>query len=115
MRSGRPAKGFAVLLAVALAGSAGIAQERAVDGKPFAKVLPNNFPHINATGLPATFSTRGFVDLTGEYFQAQGANGRSCSTCHIPQDAWSITPGTIRFLFVQTGGTHPIFNSLDAD
>ena len=104
-----------VMLVVALAGSAGIAQERAANGGLFTKVLPNNFPHINAAGFSSTFSTRGFVDLTGEYFQAQGANGRSCSTCHIPQDAWSITPDTIRTLFAQTGGTHPIFNPLDAD
>ena len=78
-------------------------------------MLPNNFPQVNASGSSATFSTRGFVDLSGEYFQAQGANGRSCSTCHVPQNAWSITPETIRALFFQTGGTHPIFNPLDAD
>jgi mono/diheme cytochrome c family protein len=65
--------------------------------------------------LSATFSTHGFVDLTGEYFQVQGTNGRSCATCHIPQNAWSISPDTIRSLFAQTGGTHPIFNPLDAD
>jgi hypothetical protein len=55
------------------------------------------------------------VDLAGEYFQAQGSNGRSCSTCHIPQQAWSINPDVIRFLFTLTGGTHPIFNPLDAN
>jgi hypothetical protein len=36
-------------------------------------------------------------------------------TCHIPQDAWSINPGVIRLLFALTGGTHPIFNPLDAN
>jgi mono/diheme cytochrome c family protein len=77
--------------------------------------LPNNFPHLNPSGVSTTFSTRGFVDLTGEYFQAQGTNGRACSTCHTPQDAWSINPGTIRLLFALTNGTHPIFNPLDAN
>ncbi len=115
MRFDYPRKGLGVLLAVALVGGAGIAQEHAANGGLFTKALPNNFPHINRTGFQATFSTRGFVDLTGQYFQAQGSNGRSCSTCHLPQDAWGITPGTIRILFAQTGGTHPIFNALDAD
>jgi cytochrome c peroxidase len=77
--------------------------------------LPNNFPHLNPNGFSATFSTRGFVDLTTEYSQAQGSNGRSCQTCHIPQQAWSINPSAIQLLFFLTGGTHPIFNALDAD
>jgi len=103
------------LAAIALAGNAGIAQQPATRGTPIVKALPNNFPQINANGFSATFSTRGFVDLTGPYFQAQGTNGRSCATCHTPQDAWSITPEVMRLLFFQTGGTHPIFNPLDAD
>jgi cytochrome c peroxidase len=77
--------------------------------------LPNNLPHRNPAGYGATFSTQGAVDLTGEYFQAQGTNGRSCSTCHIPQEAWSINPGTLQRLFDETGGMHPVFNRLDAN
>ena len=102
-------------LAAALMAVTGIAQQRASDNGPSPKGLPNNFPQLNANGFSATFSTSGSVNLTGEYFQAQGTNGRSCATCHIAQNAWSITPDTIRILFAQTGGTHPIFNPLDAD
>src|SRR5262245_28352891 len=54
--------------------------------------LPNNLPHPNPGGKAATFSTQGEVNLTGEYFQAQGSNGRSCASCHIPEEAWSINP-----------------------
>ncbi len=104
-----------VAVAAALAAGVGLAQERASDHRRFAKALPNNFPQVNPTGFSATFSTSGFVDLTSEYFQAQGSNSRSCATCHIPQNAWSITPDTIRYLFLQTSGMHPIFNPLDAD
>src|SRR5262245_23023431 len=53
--------------------------------------IPNNHPAKNPDGKAATFSTQGAVDLTGEYFQAQGTNGRSCASCHIPEEAWSIT------------------------
>ena len=63
-------------------------------------VLPNNLPHPNPGGKAATFSTQGQVNLTGEYFQAQGSNGRSCASCHIPEEAWSINPGTLQIIAV---------------
>jgi cytochrome c peroxidase len=77
--------------------------------------LPDNFPQFNESGFATTVAPGGFVDLTGEFFRPQGTNGRSCSTCHVAQNAWSITPDTVRTLFVSTSGTHPIFNALDAD
>ncbi len=77
--------------------------------------IPNNHPVKNPGGKAATFSTQGSVNLTGEYFQAQGTNGRSCASCHIPEEAWSINPGTLQHLFDETGGKHPVFNELDAN
>jgi cytochrome c peroxidase len=77
--------------------------------------LPNNYLFRNPGGKAATFSTQGSVDLTGEYFQAQGTNGRSCASCHIPEEAWSINPGTLQHLFDESNGTHPVFNRLDAN
>jgi hypothetical protein len=77
--------------------------------------IPNNKPVENPAGFAATYSTQGFVDLTGEYFQAQGTNGRSCASCHNSDDAWGITPATLQRLFDETGGTHPVFNLLDAN
>jgi cytochrome c peroxidase len=77
--------------------------------------IPNNHPAQNPDGKSATFSTQGSVNLTGEYFQAQGTNGRSCASCHIAKEAWSITPSTLQHLFDETDGTHPVFNLLDAN
>src|ERR1043165_5549145 len=77
--------------------------------------IANNQPLQNPGGEAATFSPRGSVNLAGEFFKVQGANGRSCATCHIPEEAWSITPATLRRLFDETNGTHPVFNQLDAD
>lgn len=77
--------------------------------------MPNNQPMPNPVGEAATFSTQGSVNLTGEYFQAQGTNGQSCASCHIPEEAWSINPGTLQRLFDETGGTHPVFNPTDAN
>jgi cytochrome c peroxidase len=103
------------VFAAAVAATVG-AQQRASDDGLLTKVLPNNFPQINSNGYSATFTTQGSsVDLTAAYFQAQGTNNRSCATCHIPQQAWSITPDMVKALFNQSGGSHPIFNPLDAD
>lgn len=77
--------------------------------------IPNNHLFRNPGGKSATFSTQGSVNLTGEYFQAQGTNGRSCASCHIPEEAWSINPGTLQHLFDETKGKHPVFNPLDAN
>jgi cytochrome c peroxidase len=74
-----------------------------------------NQPLANPGGEAATFSTRGAVALAGEFFKPQGTNNQSCASCHIPEEAWSITPATLRRLFDETNGTHPIFSSLDAD
>jgi len=122
MRSGQRGLGrrlrvaaMAAAVAALGVGVASRAEERAGGERSTIPFLPNNFPHLNASGLSATFSTEGFIDQRGEYFQAQGANGRSCATCHIAQDAWSINPDTIRRLFALTSGTHPIFNPLDAN
>jgi cytochrome c peroxidase len=76
--------------------------------------LPNNFPLPNSAGFAATYSTRGFLDFTTPFHQALGTNGRSCGSCHVPNSAWSLTPADARFLFLLTGGTHPLFNPLDA-
>lgn len=77
--------------------------------------IPNNHLMLNPGGEAATFSARGSVNLTGEYFQVQGTNGQSCATCHIPEESWSITPGTLQRLFNETDGIHPVFSLLDAN
>jgi cytochrome c peroxidase len=76
---------------------------------------PNELPAPNPGGFAATFSTQGSVDLTSEYFQAQGTNGRSCETCHVADDAWSVSAATIQSRFDETAGLDPIFNLLDAN
>ena len=77
--------------------------------------IPNNQPVPNPGGEAATLSTKGSVDLTGEFFKAQGKNGQSCASCHIPEEAWSITPATLQRLFDETDGTHPVFSQVDAN
>ena len=123
MRSGQRGPGRHIRVAV-MAGAmvalgfsvATRAREGAESEGSISRALPNNFPHLNASGLSATFSTQGFVDLTGEYFQAQGTNGRSCVTCHIAAGCLEHQPRhAAGCSSTQTGGTHPVFNPLDAN
>ena len=105
--------GIALLSLAFVIAYAGFGRIGAVAGS--SDSIPNNHPQKNPGGKAATFSTQGSVNLTGEYFQAQGTNGRSCASCHIAEEAWSINPGTLQDLFDTTNGSHPVFNLLDAN
>jgi cytochrome c peroxidase len=75
--------------------------------------LPNNFPFPNPSGFAATYSADGFIDLGNEFFQSLGTNGRSCDSCHQPQEGWTITPAGVRARFKLTSGKDPIFRTND--
>ena len=77
--------------------------------------LNNNKPFANGAGSGASYSTQGDIDLTGPFHVPQGANGRSCLTCHAPEAGWSLRPMDVERMWEETAGTHPIFNRLDAD
>ena len=42
-----------------------------------------------------------------------GTNGRSCATCHLASDAFSLTPASAQARFAATGGTDPLFAAVD--
>jgi cytochrome c peroxidase len=65
------------------------------------------------TGYLGTFSTTGSIDTTNPFFQSLGTNGRSCGTCHVAGDAWSVVPAHIQERFAATNGTDPIFRPVD--
>lgn len=75
--------------------------------------LPNLVPTANDDGFAATFSKSGAIDRTGPFFQDLGINGRSCSSCHIQGEGWSITPRGVRERFEKTQGMDPIFRRVD--
>jgi len=78
-----------------------------------ASFIENNTGFPNASGLSATFSMQGVIDLGNEFFQSLGTNGRACSTCHRPEEGWSITPRGIQQRFDDTGGSEPVFRTND--
>ncbi len=66
--------------------------------------IPNNIPVRNDDGYATTVATTGKIDLTNEFFQDLGTNGRRCVTCHLPTAGWGITPEQTRDIFNATRG-----------
>ncbi len=55
----------------------------------------------------------GRPDLSNPFFKPLGSNARACSTCHVPNDGWSVSLGGLAKRFNATAGLDPIFLSLD--
>jgi hypothetical protein len=66
--------------------------------------LPNGVPMKNPTGMTATISSTGNIDLTNEFFQNLGINGRRCVSCHLPTAGFGTTPSQIQAIFDATDG-----------
>jgi cytochrome c peroxidase len=76
--------------------------------------LPNLFPLLDSSGFVETYNVNNTsIDLTGPFFQSLGANGRSCSSCHRPAEAWSVSAAEVRLRFLLTQGMDPIFRTND--
>jgi cytochrome c peroxidase len=104
-----------LLLATAVVGC-GAGSEGASDGptmgtssSDLSTTLENNTPFDNPTGQSSSFSTAGSVDLTGAFFQNLGTNGRTCNTCHLASDGWTVAARSAQQIFDATGGNAPLF------
>src|SRR5215475_8129640 len=75
--------------------------------------IPNLFPFQNPTGESTTFTSNGTIDLTNPFFQELGTNGRTCGSCHQPDQGWTIAADKVQARFDATGGTDPIFRTND--
>jgi cytochrome c peroxidase len=72
-------------------------------------VLPNNAKLDNPTGQSSSFSTQGSVNLNGAFFQSLGTNGRTCQTCHLQSDGWTISARSAQRIFEDSDGKAPLF------
>lgn len=77
-------------------------------------------PHIadmkdfaNDSGSSRSFSPNGALDTRNPFFQNLGSNGRSCVSCHQPDQGWTISPEAVRQRFEASAGLDPIFHSND--
>lgn len=75
--------------------------------------LPNPLNSPDSTGILSTYNTAGGIDLSNTFFQNLGSNGRTCGTCHVAQDGWTVTPPDIQARFNSSQGLDPIFRPVD--
>src|SRR3978361_1966809 len=77
--------------------------------------LPNLFPFPNGSGVVETLNTagNGKIDFGGPFFQSLGSNGRSCFSCHRPEQGWAISAEGMQVLFALTNGNDPVFRGND--
>lgn len=75
--------------------------------------LQNVFSFPNRAGIAGTVAASGQIDRSNPFFQNLGTNGRSCVTCHRPEDNWTVTPEDVQRRFTLTQGTDPIFRTND--
>src|SRR6266481_1330688 len=75
--------------------------------------LPNPIISPNDSGTLSTYSTAGPIDVTNAFFQSLGTNGRTCNSCHVSSNAWTISPPEIQTRFAATNGTDPLFRTVD--
>jgi cytochrome c peroxidase len=71
-------------------------------------------PQINPSGLDQSAHTAGFIDKPNPFFEQLGSNGRTCNTCHLVDQGWSIATPDIRKLFRDTDAQAPLFRPIDA-
>src|SRR5215468_4334288 len=70
---------------------------------------PNPLNSSDPTGTLSTYSKAGGIDQGNPFFQNLGSNGRTCGSCHVSSDAWTVTPPDIQARFNSSNGLDPIF------
>ncbi len=69
---------------------------------------------VDPSGVLATISDNGPVmDTANPFFKSLGTNDRACITCHVPDQAWSISPQPLQRRFAESRGLDPIFRLND--
>ncbi len=75
--------------------------------------VPTPILTLDESGILSTYTENHHINLDSAFFKSLGTNGRSCATCHQPQDAWTVTPQNIQARFLFSSGRDPIFRTVD--
>lgn len=82
--------------------------------QPTPLVIPPFAQTPDFAGRLATLHAGGAtVTSDNAFFANLGTNGRTCFSCHQPQDGWSVSAASVRARFDASGGTDPIFRLVD--
>ena len=86
--------------------------DRSVQSAP--NVIPRFEPDRDPSGAIATFQPGGATfTANNAFFQDLGTNGRTCFTCHQPQNGWGVSAASVADRFAASAGTDPIFRLVD--
>lgn len=99
----------AAVMALSMLAGPGFAAPRGPDAQPAPYLMRVPDPR----GIMETLSTTGPVDHGNAFFQVLGTNGRSCATCHAPDEAFGLSAAVARRIFRRTHGRDPLFAELD--
>jgi cytochrome c peroxidase len=76
-------------------------------------VIPQLEIDPDPSGLIATYQPNGAtVTATNPFFQNLGTNGRTCFTCHEPEDGWGLSAQHAQDRFAENP-TDPLFRLVD--
>ena len=90
--------------------------EKANLGKaiPLPKIISRTDTTIDPAGKLSSYQPGGATaTASNAFFQSLGTNGRSCLSCHSPNDGWSISSADVAARFKKTSGTDPVFRLVD--
>jgi cytochrome c peroxidase len=109
------ARALTTAVCLSMAGASYLAAAQSV-GKDSAipKTIARTVTSANPSGKLQSYQPGGATTTaTNAFFQSLGTNGRSCFSCHRPQDGWSISAADATARFKATRGMDPIFSPND--
>ncbi len=78
------------------------------------KTIARTLTTADPRGKLASYQPAGAtLTATNAFFQSLGTNGRSCFSCHRPQDGWSLSAADATARFNKTKGKDPLFSLID--
>jgi cytochrome c peroxidase len=80
---------------------------------PGNSVIFNLQPYLDHSGFVATYSENGNISQKSAFFQSLGTNGRSCATCHVVSQGFSVSVAGVRERYATSRGRDPLFASVD--
>jgi hypothetical protein len=88
-------------------------QDNAVGTQPTPPVIPQVELTVDPNGVLATFQPNGpTFTANNAFFRSLGTNGRTCFTCHQPQDGWGLSALSARQRFA-IDPRDPLFRLVD--
>jgi cytochrome c peroxidase len=87
--------------------------ERTAGAQATPQVIPQFEVDADPSGMIATYQPNGTTQTaTNPFFQNIGSNGRTCFTCHEPQDGWTLSAQHAQSRFA-ADPTDPLFRLVD--